>query len=202
MNKSMGLLLLSSALLLVIGLKLAGYEPGAKGPPPPPREPIYDESMNVEAAIELATQDGQDRNLLLMLGGNWCGWCYRLHDLLHQDEAITKLMNERFQLIHVDIRSNPWILERYDTAPRGYPFLIVLGGWFVKVFIHPEMLMDISELWTRFAVGGVPSSVILGGALLFYGSLMGVVWAARHIHGGEPADEIAGLERNLEHWKL
>ncbi len=82
-------------------------------------------------------------------------------------------------------------------------FLIVLGGWFVKLVIHPKMLMDISELWPRFAVGGIlPPAVVLGGVLVFYGSLVGVVWAARHIHGGEPADEIAGLERNLEHWKL
>ena len=38
--------------------------------------------------------------------------------------------------------------------------------------------------------------------IVFYASLLVVAWMARHIHGGEPEDEIAGLERNLEHWKL
>ena len=27
-------------------------------------------------------------------------------------------------------------------------------------------------------------------------------YLGRHIRGAEPEDEIAGLERNLEHWKL
>ena len=89
-----GLLLLYSVVLLVCVLKLSGYERGAK-PEPVPRDPIYEASMNVDAAIQLATDDGNDTHLLLMLGGNWCGWCYTLHDLLHENAAIKKLMDER-----------------------------------------------------------------------------------------------------------
>jgi hypothetical protein len=32
--------------------------------------------------------------------------------------------------------------------------------------------------------------------------MMALIWYGGHLHGGEPDDEIAGLERNLEHWKL
>ncbi len=122
-----GLLLLYSVVLLVCVLKLSGYERGVK-PEPVPREPIYAASMNVDAAILLATDEGNDKHVLLMLGGNWCGWCHQLHDLLHENAAIKKLMDERFELILVDIRSNEWILERYEAMPRGYPFLIVLDA--------------------------------------------------------------------------
>lgn len=122
-----GLLLLYTFLLLACVLKLSGYKPGA-APEPTPREPIYDASMNVDTVIQLAANEGNDKHLLLMLGGNWCGWCYRLHDLLHENAVISKLMGERFQLIHVDIRSNEWVLERYEALPRGYPFLIVLDA--------------------------------------------------------------------------
>ena len=114
------------ALLLLAVPKLTGYDPRAEPPPPPPREPIYDATMNVEEAIEQATGSGSDRHVLLMLGGNWCGWCYRLHDLLHDDPDIRKLMDGRFRLIHVDIRANQGFYERYEAVPRGYPFLIVL----------------------------------------------------------------------------
>ncbi len=123
-----GLLIVYSAGLLLSALKLSGYDPRAPGPAPPPREPIYDVALDVEAAIQGATDEDNDKHVLMMLGGNWCGWCYRLHDLLHGDAAIKKLMDERFQLIHVDIRSNDWILERYHASPRGYPFLIVLDA--------------------------------------------------------------------------
>ena len=48
----------------------------------------------------------------------------------------------------------------------------------------------------------VPPWIVLGGGIVFYAALIAVGWVSRHIHGGEPDDEIAGLERNLEHWKL
>lgn len=122
-----GLLLLYTVSILAGVLKLSGYTPGEM-PPPAPREPIYDESMNVDEVIRLATDEGNDKHVLLMIGGNWCGWCFKLHDLLQGDVAIRELMDERFHLIHVDIRANEWILERYEALPRGYPFLIVLNA--------------------------------------------------------------------------
>ena len=48
----------------------------------------------------------------------------------------------------------------------------------------------------------VAGSVVLAGGLAWYLGMGAVMYWARHIHGGEPEDEIAGLERNLEHWKL
>ncbi len=81
-------------------------------------------------------------------------------------------------------------------------FVIVLGGWFVKLTMHPDFFHSWREVWYRMAVGIFPSWAILGGGLLFYGLLIVLMWYARHIHGGGPEDEIAGLERNLEHWKL
>ena len=82
-------------------------------------------------------------------------------------------------------------------------YLILLGSWFVKLLVHPEPAQSFSELWGRAGVGeAVPSWVILAGGLVFYVTLLLVMYLARHIHGAEPEDEIAGLERNLEHWKL
>ena len=91
---------------------------------------------------------------------------------------------------------------------RNYIFIfsIVLGGWFVKLSLAAGpgagVVESFSELWQRMAVGPVPSWVIAGGGLVFYGSLVVLIWWARHIHGGALTDEIAGIERNLEHWKL
>jgi uncharacterized membrane protein len=81
-------------------------------------------------------------------------------------------------------------------------FLIVLCGWFVKLSMHPEFFHSWRELWVRMAVGIFPSWAILLFGLLFYGGLGALMWYARHMHGGVPEDEIAGIERNLEHWKL
>ena len=80
--------------------------------------------------------------------------------------------------------------------------LILLGGWIVKLYVHPDFALSWSEYWTRMAVGQFPPAAVLGFGMTFYGVLLAVMWFSRHIHGGVPEDEIAGLERNLEHWKL
>lgn len=81
-------------------------------------------------------------------------------------------------------------------------FLIVFGAWFVKVLIHPQFARSWSEYWDRMAVGPIPPGVVLAGGVAFYTSLLLIMSLGRHIHGGDPEDEVAGIERNLEHWKL
>ena len=52
------------------------------------------------------------------------------------------------------------------------------------------------------AVGPFPPWVVAAVGIFFYASLILLMWWARHVHGGVPQDEIAGLERNLEQWKF
>ena len=81
-------------------------------------------------------------------------------------------------------------------------FMIILGGWMLKLYIHPEILLHTDEIWTRIAVGSVPAAVVLCAGLLFYASLVVLMWASRHMHGGSPDDEIVGLEGDLGEWKI
>jgi len=81
-------------------------------------------------------------------------------------------------------------------------FGIILGGWLVKLTIHPTFVASWGQFWSRMAVGPFAPWAVAGAGLLFYAGLGGVLWWGRHVHGGVPEDEIAGLERNLEHWKL
>ncbi len=81
-------------------------------------------------------------------------------------------------------------------------FLIILGAWFVKLLLGHEGNIAFSDILNSMKLGPIPPAVVLGIGIGFYATLITIGWTARHIHGGEPEDEIAGLERNLEHWKL
>jgi uncharacterized membrane protein len=87
---------------------------------------------------------------------------------------------------------------------RNYVWIfgILLGGWILKLASHPTIFETWSDLWRRMAVGPVPSWLVLSGGVLHWVLLAVLIWHARHIHGGEPEDEIAGLERDLKQWKL
>lgn len=81
-------------------------------------------------------------------------------------------------------------------------FSILFGAWIVKLMVHPVAATSFDQVWERVGVGGINAWFIVGGGALFYLALFAVSSLGRHIHGAEPEDEIAGLERNLEHWKL
>ena len=81
-------------------------------------------------------------------------------------------------------------------------FLIVLGAWILKLYMHPMLATSVHEVYSRMAVGTVHPAVILLSVVVFYASLVFVIWWGRKLHAGEPQDEIGGLERNLEHWKF
>ena len=84
---------LGCAGILAMGAGLAiGQSAGTQGQKPgsgnaPRRTSIYnttaDANVLVAKAIERAKHD--NKRILLMFGGDWCGWCHKLHDLF-QDE--------------------------------------------------------------------------------------------------------------------
>ena len=81
-------------------------------------------------------------------------------------------------------------------------FLMVFGGWLVKLMIHPTLAVSWRQVWERVAIGHVPAWLVftIGGG--FYAGLAATWWFGRTIGGGEPEDEIAGIESNLGAWKL
>lgn len=81
-------------------------------------------------------------------------------------------------------------------------FAMISGGWLVKVATQPTLAESASEFWLRTAVGHVPPAVVLGAGAAFWALLFGAILLGRKLGGGEPDDEIAGLEANLAEWKL
>lgn len=81
-------------------------------------------------------------------------------------------------------------------------FLILLGGWLVKLTVHPQLAESWREVWERMQVGHVPSGLVLAVTFSFYAALALAVWRGRHVKVAEPEEEIQGLERNLDQWKF
>jgi len=81
-------------------------------------------------------------------------------------------------------------------------FLMILGGWMVKLMIHPTLATHWREIWSRAAIGHLPAWLVIVIYALFLGGLAGAWWFGRQIGGTEPEDEIGGLESNMELWRM
>lgn len=96
------------------------------------RAPIYIEAANGSELIAAALQRAQrdHKHVLIEWGGNWCGWCYKLHDVFHQDSTVQPLVHEEFELVLIDQGKNKELMLQYagEAGVSGFPHLTVLDA--------------------------------------------------------------------------
>ncbi len=135
------MLSLSALLILWVPAFAAGEQAKAK------REPIYQEDgkgmERVGQALVAARRE--NKRVLLKIGGNWCGWCYKLHDLFQQDKAIQTLLRDEYELVMVDSRADKPVLEKWQVTPNGYPYLAVLDSAGKKVTEQETGSLEIGD---------------------------------------------------------
>lgn len=107
-------------------------EQAPPAPPPVPRADIYDPLANGEELIAKALERARlrDTHVLIEWGGNWCGWCHKLHHEFNQNELIQPLVAEEFELVLIDAGENQELLKKYggEDADFAYPHLTVLNA--------------------------------------------------------------------------
>ena len=137
-------IMVTIGVVLILAAGVAGGGEGSKAE----RKPIYQVDgkgmERVEAALVRAGRD--NKRVLLKIGGNWCGWCYKLHDVLNQEKAVASLLRAEYELVMIDSQADKAVIEKWGIRPKGYPYLAVLDapwcGWCVrmdKFLARPEI---------------------------------------------------------------
>jgi len=97
---------------------------------PKPRDPIYDEKADGKQLVAEALERArlERKHVLVVFGGNWCGWCYKLHDVFEQDDEIRQLLLAEYEVVLIDVNTNEALRDSYgeDNKNHGVPFLTVL----------------------------------------------------------------------------
>jgi thioredoxin-related protein len=101
---------------------------------------IYDKTADANVLVAKASERAKRDNtrILLMFGGDWCGWCHKLHDLFNTNREVGRLLSNEYVLVLVDLESPNAapLLKRCKEALSkdelqrgiGYPFLGVLDA--------------------------------------------------------------------------
>jgi thioredoxin-related protein len=88
------------------------------------REPIYDTEADgaalIAAAMERAKRD--HKHVLIEWGGNWCGWCFKLHDVFTGSEDVRPIVHEDYELVLIDQGANRELMESYGGKDTRYAF--------------------------------------------------------------------------------
>ncbi len=92
-----------------------------------PFDPGSDPAKDLQAAMQRA--QAEHKNILMDVGGNWCGWCLVLEKTLHEDPELEGLLEKNYVVLHVNWskeNENAKFLKRYPE-PAGYPSWYVLS---------------------------------------------------------------------------
>ncbi len=127
-GKNLLWLVLAAALVLLAAILPAEANTSTSKPA------IYNPGADAKALIAAAVKKAgvENRNVLLMFGGNWCPWCHRLHELFQADVPIMQILAERYILLLVDVGEKPDkplnrdLVDLYRVKDFGYPALAVL----------------------------------------------------------------------------
>jgi thioredoxin-related protein len=94
------------------------------------QKPIYDVNADARSVIATAVEQAKkdNKHVLITWGGNWCGWCTRLHNTIEENGEIKAFLQKNFVRITVDSRSNKDLMNEMKVDPPGVPYMTVLNG--------------------------------------------------------------------------
>lgn len=95
---------------------------------------IYNENADpkeqIAAALARAKKD--NKRVLIQFGGDWCGWCVRLHQLMKADAEIARVLSYEYEYILIDVpgtdNKNADFPKTLGATVKGYPHLTVLDA--------------------------------------------------------------------------
>ena len=124
---------------------------------------VYNEDINpieqIDQAVAKAKSEG--KFVICQVGGNWCPWCLRFADFITKDTAITKVINENFEYIHVNYNprksqgeekqaQGKALMKRLDNCGRfGFPVFVVLDEEGKVIHIQDSSFLEEGKSYSQ-----------------------------------------------------
>jgi thiol-disulfide isomerase/thioredoxin len=109
--------------------------PGSRPASRPKRPDLYDTKTDGKVLVDkaLAKAAKLDKRVLLVWGGNWCGWCHKLHEHFAKERETGKLLFNEYEVAWIDVgdaktKRNEDLLAGYVEKLQGVPYLTVLDS--------------------------------------------------------------------------
>ncbi len=94
----------------------------------------YDDTRNpfddAKAAIKLAK--ASNRNVLIEIGGKWCGWCTKMDAFLTANPNVAEQLHKHFVVIKVNVSDSNEkrsLYERFTSCVRLSPHVCCIRKW-------------------------------------------------------------------------
>lgn len=115
------------AVFMICGMATISY---AQKPTANIYNPEADAQADIDAAVTKAKKEG--KHVFIQVGGNWCGWCIKFHDLVDATPELKEYLNNHYETVLVNFsqeNKNPEVLANLGYPGRfGFPVFVILDG--------------------------------------------------------------------------
>jgi thiol:disulfide interchange protein len=92
----------------------------------------YDPRRDPEKDLAAAEAEAKtsNRNIIVIVGGDWCSWCHIMDDFFHEHRDVTALREKNYVLMKLNMsreNENRAFLSRYPKI-HGYPHIFILDA--------------------------------------------------------------------------
>lgn len=77
-----------------------------------------------EALIQAKSEN---KNVLMQIGGNWCGWCIILHQLFKGDNEVKSTLDSKFVCIKIEDIADKGFVKKWAPGLTSYPWLSIVS---------------------------------------------------------------------------
>lgn len=112
------------------------------------RELLYFPEANAEEELAQAIQvaDAEGKHVMIQVGGNWCGWCYKFHDYIAGDSTLSALLEANYVVLHLNYsleNKNEEILADLGYPQRfGFPVFVIMDGRGNRLHTQDSALLE------------------------------------------------------------
>jgi thiol:disulfide interchange protein len=95
---------------------------------------IYKPEANAAADLQAAVTKAkaENKHVLLQIGGNWCSWCLKFHNLTTSDAQLDSALRANYVVLKINYskeNQNLPVLKQLEYPQRfGFPVFVVLNS--------------------------------------------------------------------------
>jgi len=95
----------------------------------------------------------ESKQVLLMVGGNWCRWCIMFQKFITADASIDSLIKADYVMEHINYSKeykNLEVLKALDFPQRfGYPVFVILDGNGKRIHTQNSAYLEYGEGYSK-----------------------------------------------------
>jgi thiol:disulfide interchange protein len=92
----------------------------------------YDPRRDPEKDLAAAAAEAKtsNRNIIVIVGGDWCSWCHIMDDFFHEHPDVTALRDKNYVLMKLNMSQENPNRDFLSRFPRihGYPHIFILDA--------------------------------------------------------------------------